>query len=268
MWFQKMVPALFPFMVLSGIMIRMNLTDSFVKMISPILTPVLHIRHSCIYVMIVGFLCGFPMGAHVTAQLYERKQLTYNEADFLLAFCNNIGPVYFVSYALPIMGIDVTIPMILGMYGLPLIYGISLRYGTYRNLLPSKELPISNKQTNISLLEALDDSVMSSLTGIARLGGYMIFFNLLNIIPALLMPSEATAYIGCFLEITGGLQMLQSKSPYFGLCMLLFGGISCTAQTYGMIKGTDLSLKTYLMHKTILTFFSAVYYWVLILKPF
>lgn len=265
MWFQKMIPALFPFMVLSGIMIRMNLTDSFVKILSPFLKPVFHVRNSCIYVIFVGFLCGFPMGAHVTAQLYERKQLTHEEAEFLLAFCNNIGPVYFVSYALPIMGIHSILPMLLGMYGLPFLYGISLRYGTYRNLLSEQELSTVRTQTNASFLEALDDSVMSSLTGIARLGGYMIFFNLLNIIPALYFPIKMNAFIGCFLEITGGLQMLNNQSPFFGLCILPFGGISCLAQTYSMIKNTDLSLGNHLKHKLILTAFSAVYYGVLIL---
>lgn len=268
LWFQKMIPALFPFMVLSGIMIRMNLTDSFVKILSLFLKPVFRVRNSCIYVIFVGFLCGFPMGAHVTAQLYERNRLTHEEAEFLLAFCNNIGPVYFVSFALPIMGIDAIFPMLLGMYGLPLLYGISLRYGTYRNLLPVRELPDVQTQVKVSFPEALDDSVMSSLTGITRLGGYMIFFNLLNIIPFLYFPIETTAFFGCFLEITGGLKMLQNKSPFFGLCMLLFGGLSCLAQTYGMIKNTDLSLRVYLKHKVILTAFSAVYYGVLILKPF
>ena len=86
-------------MVISGIMIRMNLTDLFSQLLAPFIKPIFRIRSTCIYVIFVGFLCGFPMGAHVTAQLYERKQLTKNEAEYLLSFCNNIGPVYFVSFA-------------------------------------------------------------------------------------------------------------------------------------------------------------------------
>ena len=35
LWFRNMIPTLFPFMVLYGIMIRMNLTDSFVRFLKP-----------------------------------------------------------------------------------------------------------------------------------------------------------------------------------------------------------------------------------------
>ena len=39
LWFQKMIPTLLPFMILSGILIRMNLSDSFARLFSPILRP-------------------------------------------------------------------------------------------------------------------------------------------------------------------------------------------------------------------------------------
>lgn len=39
LWFNKMVPVLLPFMILSGIMIRLNLTEYFARILSPVLTP-------------------------------------------------------------------------------------------------------------------------------------------------------------------------------------------------------------------------------------
>ena len=266
LWFQKMIPALFPFMVLSGIMIRMNLTDSFVKLLKPLLQPVFQVSSNCIYTIIIGFLCGFPMGAGVTAQLYERNRITRNEADFLLAFCNNIGPVYFLTFALPVIGTGKILPCLFGMYGIPLFYGIILRYTVYKKSFSLHSVSIEDNAVMPSFLQALDESVMASLTNITKLGGYMIFFNLLNLIPALIFQGNDLfqALIGAFLEITGGIQLLGNNAQIFSLCLLTFGGLSCIAQTNSMIQGTGLSLNKYILHKLILTAICAVYYSALI----
>ncbi len=261
LWFQKMIPALFPFMVLSGIMIRMNLTESFTGLLSPILRPLFRVSHHCIYAIFIGFLCGFPMGAHVSASLYERKCVSKSEAEFLIAFCNNIGPVYFISFALPVIGVTNLAPALFGMYGIPLLYGLFLRHFCYHKAtwgVISKENTVSQP---LSFLAALDESVMSALTSITKLGGYMIIFNLLNVIPQLCFSNQTIkAITGCLLEITGGLTMLETKAPIIALCLLQFGGFSCMAQTYSMIQTTDLSLGRYFRHKLIITLICTVYY--------
>lgn len=268
LWFERMIPTLFPFMVLSGIIIRMNLTSSFVKVLKPLIGRLFRLNDSCIYGIVIGFLCGFPMGAHVTAQLYTQKQINKKEASLLLAFCNNIGPVYFLSFVIPTLKLTGTVPYLFAMYGLPFFYGIFLRYTIYR-----KCITVQNHTTlsssPISLLSALDESIFNSLFSIAKLGGYMIFFNLLFIFPVLvldLLPLSAhlsatlTGSIGCLLEITGGIGMLKNKAPLWVLCILPFGGLSCIVQTYSMIKDTDLSITEYVMHKMILTSITVFYY--------
>ncbi len=268
LWFERMIPTLFPFMVLSGIIIRMNLTGSFVKLLNPVLGRLFSISSSCVYGMVIGFLCGFPMGAHVAAQLYEQKQISKQEASFLLAFCNNIGPVYFLSFVLPTLGLYNPVPFLFGMYALPFLYGLFLRYTVFGTSI-KKETGNGRvvKETSLSLFSALDESVFQSLSSIARLGGYMVFFNLLFILPILSFQSLKEPFhtllsgsIGCLLEITGGIGLLKNNAQLFVLCVLPFGGLSCIAQTYGMIKNTDLSIMDYVMHKMILTAITVFYY--------
>ncbi|NBH24461.1 hypothetical protein D3Z60_01345 [Lachnospiraceae bacterium] len=274
LWFGKMIPTLFPFMVLSGIMIRMNLTGAFVRILNPVLGRIFKVNPSCIYGIVIGFLCGFPMGAHVAAQLCEQKQISTGEASFLLAFCNNIGPVYFLSFVLPTLfsgniSPGIKLCLLMGMYGLPLLYGLFLRYTMYRNVIDPDGHKYYSGQRTISLAKALDESVFNSLTSIARLGGYMIFFNLLFILPDLTsrilhLGSQASRTFvgsaGCLLEITGGIGLLGNQAPAFVLCVLPFGGLSCIAQTYSMIKNTSLSVTEYVMHKMILTALTVFYY--------
>lgn len=260
LWFNRMVPTLFPFMVLSGMMVRLRLTDTFVSLLKPVLSPLFQVSPTCIYGMVIGFLCGFPMGAHTAAQLYESGQISKAEASFLLSFCNNIGPVYFLSFVLSTLKLSHPAYFLLGMYGLPFLYGLLLRYTLYRKKLSPKGLPRSAASPP-SLLSALDESVFSSLNGIARLGGYMIFFNLLFILPDLMFQSSFfRGLISCLLEITGGIGLIQDHAPILVLCILPFGGLSCIAQTYSMIKSTDLSITEYVMHKMILTAVTVCYY--------
>lgn len=269
LWFERMIPTLFPFMVLSGVIIRMDLTDAFVKMLNPILGGLFRIRPACVYGMLVGFLCGFPMGAHVAAQLYEQGQISKAEAAYLLSFCNNIGPVYFLSFVMSVLSLGKPAPFLFGMYGLPFLYGLLLRYTVFKEEIDActgRKLPVRGQT---SLLNAMDESVFSALSGIARLGGYMVFFNLLFILPVLAAGifslSERTAMlftdgVSCLLEITGGIHLVGNSAPYLVLCILPFGGLSCIAQTYSMIKNTDLSITEYVMHKMILTAVTVLYY--------
>ncbi len=273
LWFNQMIPALLPFMILSGIMIRLNLSESFAGIVSPILKPVLHIHSNGIYAIIVGFLCGFPMGARVIADLYSEHKLNRSEASYLLAFCNNIGPVYFLSFVLPTLGLQLKAPYLLGMYGLPFAYGIFLRYTVYKDAFhtapsycPTLAAAEGVAPSSDTLLDTLDDSILSGLYSISKLGGYMILFNLLNLVPtAFFQPfsivgTDSGALINCLLEITSGISRMGNRAPLLVLLLLPFGGFSCLAQTYSMIKETDLSLKSYVLHKLILTSLTLVYY--------
>ena len=147
LWYEKMVPVLLPFMILSGTLILM------------------------------GFLCGFPMGARTIADFRDRQELSVTEGQYLLSFCNNLGPVYFLGFVLPLLHRESILPYLFGMYGIPLGYGILLRYTVYRRKIPMSQtiFTVSAGGTPVMpLLEALDEAVYAAGRNILQLGGYMI----------------------------------------------------------------------------------------------
>lgn len=283
LWFQKMIPTLLPFMILSGILIRMDLTEGVVRLAHPLLRRCFHTSPNGSYTLIMGFLCGFPMGARIAGELYGAGKLSKWEAERLLAFCNNIGPIYFISYALPTLGIEKAAGPFLIMYGIPLLYGFILmrifpQYKEKRGLKKTNlvrdlcKIPqtsgILEKPSALPLLAATDEAILSGLLGIAKLGGYMVFFNLLNIlfVPFTKLPPGLLGFYHCILEITGGIDRCGQTFPCMVLLLLPFGGFSCIGQTYSMICHTDLSIRPYLFHKLLQTALTAFCY--LLWQPF
>ncbi len=275
LWFTKMVPTLLPFMILSGIMIRMNLTERFVGLLHPLLHRIYGTSRNGSYTIIMGFLCGFPMGARIVGELYEQHKLSREESALLLSFCNNIGPIYFLSYVIPTLGIDRPGRPFLLMYGIPLLYGFLLmrirpwmtrKVSSCENHPEARSLQ-ARQPGSCSLLAAIDASVLSGLIGIARLGGYMVFFNLLNIVfqPFQHVNTNILNIYRCLLEITSGIDCSGRSINYAILILLPFGGFSCIAQTYSMIRQTDLSLRPYLYHKAVQTAITAACYLLLYL---
>ncbi|MBD5520501.1 MAG: hypothetical protein HDR03_04650 [Lachnospiraceae bacterium] len=281
LWFKKMIPTLLPFMILSGIMVRMNLTERFARCFHPLFHILWGTSLNGSYVILMGMLCGFPMGARVIGELCHAGKLSEDEGAYLLAFCNNIGPIYFISFVMGTLSLSGNyIPFII-MYGVPLVYGCFLHYMVYIKKALCYFLKKKQSYTYISysgnnalkaqsaenhptpsLLSAIDDSVISGLIGIGKLGGYMVFFNLLNVmfIPFSALSDKFLALCNCILEITSGINRIGPSGFYMILILLPFGGLSCIAQTYSMIKDTNLSISRYFMHKCIQTIITAIIY--------
>lgn len=282
LWFEKMIPSLFPFMILSGLIVRLDLGRLMSVPVYPVLGRLYRINKTMCTALLMGFLFGFPLGAKTVAEAYDLKQLSKPQAQFLLSFCNNIGPVYLLSFALPLLGLSdgcnrtLRATVILIFFGLPLLYGLILRYTVYRKLsfhteyLSASSAPSHRKSAcpdrqstsaNTSFIPALDASVTSACAAITRLSGYMIFFIVCNLpfeqlknLPDAILPeifsSALSTFLSPILEITSGLALSKDALPAaLSMTFLTFGGLSCFAQTYTCIRDTDLSFGNYCFHK-------------------
>lgn len=260
-WFTNIIPALLPFMILSGILIRLNLAPMFAKPFGILLRPVFKLNDYCIYVLIIGFFCGFPMGAKSCMDLYRGDRLTKEETEYLLAFTNNIGPSYFTGYVLN----EIYQPKNLLfscflMFGVPFLYGLCLRHTLYRTKISAspRQTP-PQKRTFYTFFDAIDESITGALTQITILGGYMIFFNLFVVILFLAFRTKPIYFLlHSLVEISGGFMMFAHASlPYktkllFVHAALSFNGLCCLFQTLHLLKGTDISGQKYMLHKAIL----------------
>lgn len=268
-WFQNMIPTLFPFMVLGGLMLRCGYSVKLVKFIKPLLYPLFHMSEDCLYILVMGFLCGFPMGAVLIEQSMQLSKISKEEAQYLVSFCNNIGPVYFIGFVLINCPVGQNVLCICMMYLIPLFYGIILRYTRYRNSF--LEHKSACKTQVMAIGEAFEQSLNAGISSITKLGGYMILFNALTILfhnSMITFSPAVTGILSCVFEISGGILQIQKIGNLypFVYSILPIGGFCCLAQTYGILHKNGLSMKQYVFHKGIQTIFTGILYYGFFLK--
>lgn len=256
-WYQRMVPSLFPMMIVTGCMIKLNITASFSKLVHPVTKLFFHTSLNGSYALLVGFLCGFPMGAKTVCELYLQNKLSKDEAQSLLPVCNNIGPVFMLTYGLLAFNIPHIYTVLILFYCIPLTYTFFIM----RNKSFSNNI---NTKSASSFVFALDESITESAMGILSLGGYLMFFNILLLIPTQLINvnPQIKSLLSCLIEITNGLSYTTVFPPYVYLSLLQFGGLCCIFQTLKYTLKTDLSFKKYLFHRLALTAITFVVFYI------
>ena len=96
--FRTVVPSLFPFFVVVSLLLQLGLADFLQGLCAPLMGPLFRLRGVCALPVLTGLLGGYPSGAKTAADLYAAGELTRQEAELLLGFCDNCGPAFLVGY--------------------------------------------------------------------------------------------------------------------------------------------------------------------------
>lgn len=91
------VPALFPFMVMSGILCEAGAPELIQALFKP-LCRLLRVPESCSSVILVGNLCGFPVGASSVCSLVLRGDIDRENGLRAAVLSNNVSISFALSY--------------------------------------------------------------------------------------------------------------------------------------------------------------------------
>jgi nucleoside recognition membrane protein YjiH len=91
------VPSLFPFFVLSALLIELGLADCLGRALERVMRPVFNLPGICGTAVVLGFLGGYPVGARTAIALYKKGLSSRSETERLLSFCNNSGPAFILG---------------------------------------------------------------------------------------------------------------------------------------------------------------------------
>lgn len=251
LWYTKVLPVLLPFFIVS------SLISTYITF-SPILTTLL-----------LGVLCGYPMGAKNIKDYYVQGYFSKDTAQRLLTICNHASPMFLIGYVCT-MQLKNTVPLpifLFSIYWPPALLGIyyALRYKKKTATASSASMVYPKQQ---SRTVTLDESIEHSLLLICKIGCYIMLYSILcNILMEVGSSLENSVFSGWsnlfipfltgILEMTTGIASIaQTQAPSIIKIALItaiasFGGCSSISQTQSAIKGTTLSMVPYVISKLI-----------------
>ena len=92
-----LIPSLFPFMVLSSLIIKTGLSEKIGEIFSPIIKNLFHLPSCTAATIILSLIGGYPTGAIGVNELYRQKKITQKQAEQMLLFTVCAGPAFVLN---------------------------------------------------------------------------------------------------------------------------------------------------------------------------
>lgn len=243
------IPSLFPFFICVKIFTNCGISEKIGKSMSKIMRPMFNLPGEGAFVLVMGMLSGYPIGAKCAVSMYENNKCTKDEAQRMIYFCNNSGPMFVIGTVGTVMllnkqaGIILYLSNILSALTIGIFTGLKRKPETYR----------IQKATNKEMKSVLADAVTESIDLIFYVCGFIIFFNIFvslieftNIIPK--------GILYCIFEITNGIAYISATSTsVYKLPLISFvlswSGISIIVQVLGITDKYGFSKIKFIISK-------------------
>ena len=268
--FNVIVPSLFPFFVLSSLVVDLGLAAYLGRAMEGLMRPLFRVSGSCAAAVALGFIGGYPVGARTALQLYEQGLCSKPEAERLLAFCNNSGPAFILGVVGAGIFGDSRVGLLLYLtHALAsLMVGLLFRfYGGWerKRATASRPKPIQT----VTLPAAFTGAVSRSLQSTLNICAFVVFFAVVlrllsayGVLAALarllslagLEAEWAKRLVAGLLELSSGVASLQGGAGLTGRVslaafMLGWAGLSVHCQVLSFLVDSGLSARVYLAGK-------------------
>ena len=265
------IPSLLPFFICSKILIKNGFAEKISKPFRFVMRPLFNVPGCGAFAFVIGILSGCPVGAKTVTDMYEKSMCTRAEAQRMLSFCNNSGPLFIIgSVATGMLGFKeigtvLYVSHIISAVVTGLIMSFYKRRETINNITYEK-----TQNSRDIFGEAMTESV--SLTGYVC--GFVIFFAVAaeilkqsGMITLISQSFESREIVSGLLygmcEMTNGISNLSRLTVTNAqLCaisfVLGFGGLSVILQVYGIVKKHNLSILLFAASKLLQGIISAV----------
>lgn len=263
LWFKTIFPTLIPFLIISNILVNVY-SKRF--------------KNPELCIIIIGLSCGCPMAAVCAAGLYKNSVISSDSAGLLTGICSSLSPAFMISYVfLNILGFKKLPFTFIIAYYIPLFLMLLIYFIFFKsnkNISDTKNTNQKSCAVNTindtkHTLTLVDDAINSAFLTIAKLGGYIIIFNIVATFADRYLPADdyIRAVITGMLEITTGMNKIgllgaDLKLKIFTAGVLCsFGGVCCMLQSASILNNAGIGTKKYICCKIIISVLSLITYY-------
>ena len=183
--FTAILPTIFPFSVICNLLISYDGVNIYSKIIGPIICKPLKLSKNCSFPLVASFLCGYPLGAKYSSDIYNLGYIDKDEYERLLNIASNAGPIFILGAVSIAMLNDIRYGYILliANYLSSFIIGflIKSKGNSYSNKNFSKPKTNTLNSFGSNLKMALENAINTTLNIFAFI---ILFSVIINIIKA------------------------------------------------------------------------------------
>lgn len=271
LWYSQVLPALFPSMILTSLLIRTNLL--FFLFSRWRITQKLPLRF--LLPAAAGILCGYPIGAKTCCDLYHAGVLTKEEVCFESSFVQFPSPMFLLGFVCTVCLPDANRNALLTAIYLPLplliLLSAACSPGLFQKHKKTASANIFFVKKPCFSMDMFDDVYNKSVGILIKIAGYLMLFTMLNrllmhLAPSLELPLVLT---GGILEMTYGIRTVSSfllpAAAKQCICVFFlgFGGFSGMLQVRDALTAPLFHTGRYLIFRFLHGVLAAFIYWLL-----
>lgn len=231
---RTVIPSLFPFFVLSGIINACLIGQRF-GLLRP-LGRLCKIPEGGESLLVLGFLAGYPVGAQLITQSCREGKLSRETAGRMLGFCSNAGPAFLFGMLSPLF----TGPAVVWiLWGIHIVSALITGW-----VLPVGDASVCRIKPGAPT--TLVQSLQNAIKTMAAVCGWVVTFRVILGFCSRwflwLFPMQVQVLFSGIVELANGcvnLQHLPQEGMRFLLAssMLAFGGLCVGMQTLSVTRG-------------------------------
>lgn len=265
-WALKILPGLFPFFVLTRLIVSLSAPKT--NVLDKFFCKTYHSPIGSLNTYLLSILSGYPMGAKLICTNYELGYFTREDAKKMLSYCSVSGPMFMIGT----VGIG-----ILNSYKAGLCIMIANIIASLINGLiyrgKKQEQNQFNPPVKMTNPNLLSDTVYDSMQSILMVGGFIVLSFLfvdimLNLNILQFISNSICSVFNCraasnivvsvligSIEITRGIIDLSSTGipvvyqTIIASGIIGFGGVSVLMQSTSFLKKLNISTKTIIIQK-------------------